>query len=485
MSEDQPSNRIERGIVSQIHIATDRGALPKPNEQPAVAITNGGLYLHTTDRDEWVPLAQGSVEDPIPTGFYEDLSAASMNGTVFASESIASLPSIHDAVGELSSDSVWDIRIVGGENRVTEPIQIPQFGDGVDIRPYASLATASNSYIKQANGANLDAVVRTEGAPAAIDVTIDGNGGANNSTVTGVWWANEQGGSAVRANLYDCDRGLAIVGNTETSQFDVYVNSCGVGIEELKYDGYTPDENSINLRGHTNDGPFYRKTGSGTATDLRIDVETCPGDAVVHDASGNLQLRGIIRNAGRHGVYVSEGDVVLSGATIVSCEGSGVTFDGGRGRVSDVSCNNMARGIVVGGSTSSHFVKIAYPSIINVTDCAVEFREGRGNSLVDPQSLERGSDTGHAIRLATGGRTSAYIELNNNHVDKAIHVGEADSSVEVKWNGQLDSSQIDAIPTAVEGMWGYNSDAGSLCVYDGGSWRSVETTQLDEFATNE
>jgi len=463
---------IEQGVVAQLHVAPDRGSLPTPDERPAAALTNEGLYVFTEPVGQWIPFGYGTDEQPIGSGYFENLTARSMNGTVFASENVPMLPSIQTAVDGLTSDTDRDICIVGGENILSSPIDIPDADGGVSARP-ASIATVGDSYLTQADGANLDTIVRTTGGTANLDVTIDGNRGNNDTDVVGVTWANEQGGSAVRAELYDCEVGVQVLGNTETSQFDIYVNACGVGVEDRMLDGATPDENRIFLRGHTNDGPYYRKLDPGISTDLWLNVETCPGNAVEHRATGNLIVRGIIRSAGGHGIFVSEGDVVVTGTSVISGDGAGVVFDGGRGRVDAFSCNNTQYGVVVGATRRSNRVKILSPTIINVEECAVDIRRGRGNSLVDPQNVEAGENTGDAIRVGTQNPASAYIEIDRTHADKTIRVGD-DADVELKWVGQLDGEVRGEMPAQFEGMWGYDSDVGSLVVHDGDGWTTLD-----------
>lgn len=285
----------------------------------------------------------------------DSVNAGDLSNIIYASENIAGLPSIQEAMSEISIDDKSEIHIVGGRNEISQTITAPSFtwDDEIDRVRRLTLVCRGDAYLQQADGANLEALIRApNGSHISADVQIDGNKANNSTDVTGVQIRNTGNNNEVTGHIVNCDVGVDIVNESEDNAVDVWFGYCGIGVRERSTDtGLTPDQNRIEIRGHGNDGPYYKKT-SGSNSKVRIDAEGLSGGPAVVLESGATSLEGSLRGV----------------------EDTGVLVDG----ASYAGLNGLNLNALGGTATGVKAVSTPTNGVVNIDDCHIS-----GSSNID------------------------------------------------------------------------------------------------------
>ena len=168
--------------------------------------------------------------------------------------------------------------------------------------------------IKQADGANQTAVIAIDVIAYEslyLNIGVDGNK-ANNTAIEGIVIKDlALAHHSVNVFAKNCDIGIIIEGNTESSFIFTTTTGCDVGVLERAAGGSTPDENTIFISGHTNGTHYKKESGEGAITSMiHFACETSTAYAAIIDG-GLTIISGELRGCDDGGIDLLSGSAIF------------------------------------------------------------------------------------------------------------------------------------------------------------------------------
>lgn len=169
--------------------------------------------------------------------------------------------------------------------------------------------------IKQADGANQTAVINIDVVDyesLVLNIGVDGNK-ANNTAIEGIVIKDLRlAHHDINVFAKNCDVGVVIEGNTETSFIFATTTGCDVGVLERAAGALTPDENTIFISGHTN-GTHYEKQSNGISITSVIHFACEGSTAYAAIIDGGLTIiNGELRGCDDGGISLLSGSAVFN-----------------------------------------------------------------------------------------------------------------------------------------------------------------------------
>ena len=189
--------------------------------------------------------------------------AEGVNNRVYASETLGNYPNIQEALDSLDWGGEFELVIIGGENIVSDTIEMPDVGfDDETQHNNGIIRTSPDSVIKQADGADLDILVdNQQNANLDVNLSIDGNQSNNSTDVVG--YADDSSGihQSIRVRVKDAETGAEFIDATRQTEITVFAYQCGTGLRVTEDGGHTLHESEFRLFSWDNDIGFHNVNG--------------------------------------------------------------------------------------------------------------------------------------------------------------------------------------------------------------------------------